>query len=209
MCKHLKKIAVLISGSGTNLQSLIDAVERGEIKGEISLIISNNKDAYGLTRGENHNIKSVYISHKSVAKDEYELSLLQLLKEERIDLIVLAGYLKILGENIINKYENKIINIHPSLIPTFCGKGYYGLKVHEEVIKYGAKVSGATTHFVNKDPDGGPIILQRTVEVKENDRPQDLQERVLEVEHRILVESVKAFCEDKIQVFGRQVKGLE
>jgi phosphoribosylglycinamide formyltransferase-1 len=205
MRRDLKNIAVLISGGGTNLQSLIDAIESGNINGKISIIISNRKDAYGLTRGENHNIKSIYLSGIGISQEEYDEKLLEILEKEEVDLVVLAGFLKILGSKFIQAYENKIINIHPSLIPSFCGDGYYGLKVHEKALEYGVKVSGATTHFVNEVADAGPIIMQSCVEVLDNDTPEDLQKRILKIEHSILVESVKLFCDDKLEVIGRKV----
>lgn len=205
MRRDLKNIAVLISGGGTNLQSIIDGIESGNINGKISVIISNRKDAYGLTRGENHNIRSIYLSGIGMSQEEYDEKLLEILKAEEVDLIVLAGFLKILGSKFIQAYENKIINIHPSLIPSFCGDGYYGLKVHEKALEYGVKVSGATTHFVNEVADAGPIIMQSCVEVLDNDTPEDLQKRILKIEHSILVESVKLFCDDKLEVIGRKV----
>ncbi|NLW42614.1 MAG: phosphoribosylglycinamide formyltransferase [Tissierellia bacterium] len=205
MRRDLKNIAVLISGGGTNLQSLIDAIESGNINGKISIIISNRKDAYGLTRGENHNIKSIYLSGIGISQEEYDEKLLEILEKEEVDLVVLAGFLKILGSKFIQAYENKIINIHPSLIPSFCGDGFYGLKVHEKALEYGVKVSGATTHFVNEVADAGPIIMQGCVEVLDNDTPEDLQKRILKIEHSILVESVKLFCDDKLEVIGRKV----
>ncbi len=205
MRRDLKNIAVLISGGGTNLQSIIDGIESGNINGKISIIISNRKDAYGLTRGENHNIKSIYLSGIGISQEEYDEKLLEILEKEEVDLVVLAGFLKILGSKFIQAYENKIINIHPSLIPSFCGDGYYGLKVHEKALEYGVKVSGATTHFVNEVADAGPIIMQGCVEVLDNDTPEDLQKRILKIEHSILVESVKLFCDDKLEVIGRKV----
>lgn len=205
MGRDLKNIAVLISGGGTNLQSIIDGTESGEINGKISVIISNRKDAYGLTRGENHDIKSIYLPGVGISQEEYDEKLLKILEAEEIDLIVLAGFLKILGSKFIQAYENKIINIHPSLIPSFCGDGFYGLKVHEKALEYGVKVSGATTHFVNEVADAGPIIMQGCVEVLDNDTPEDLQKRILKIEHSILVESVKLFCDDKLEVIGRKV----
>ncbi|MDY2794222.1 MAG: phosphoribosylglycinamide formyltransferase [Peptostreptococcus porci] len=193
----MKKIGVLVSGGGTNLQSLIDAVEQREINGEIAVVISNKKDAFGLERAKKHNIEAVY------SNDEEEI--IRVLEERNIDLVVLAGFLKILSEKFTNSFENKIINIHPSLIPSFCGVGYYGLRVHEAAIKYGVKVSGATVHFVDENADTGPIIIQKTVEVLPTDTAEDLQNRVLKVEHQILKESVKKICDDKVKVIGRTV----
>ena len=193
----MKNIAVLVSGGGTNLQSIIDAVEAGKINGQIKLVISNKEGAYGLERAKNHNIRAVF--------EKDERAIIDIMKESQIDLVVLAGFLKILGPNFTKAFENRIINIHPSLIPSFCGKGYYGLRVHEAAVEYGVKVSGATVHFVDENADTGPIIRQETVEVLPEDSPQDLQQRVLKIEHRILSQVVADYCDDKIRVVGRKV----
>ena len=193
----MKNIAVLVSVGGTNLQSIIDAVEAGKINGQIKLVISNKEGAYGLERAKKHNIRAVF------EKDEQ--AIIDIMKENKIDLVVLAGFLKILSPNFTKAFENRIINIHPSLIPSFCGKGYYGLKVHEAAIEYGVKVSGATVHFVDENADTGPIIRQDTVEVFAGDSPQDLQQRVLKIEHKILSQVVADYCDDKIRVVGRRV----
>ena len=193
----MKNIAVLVSGGGTNLQSIIDAVEAGKINGQIKLVISNKEGAYGLERAKKHNIRAVF------EKDEQ--AIIDIMKENKIDLVVLAGFLKILSPNFTKAFENRIINIHPSLIPSFCGKGYYGLKVHEAAIEYGVKVSGATVHFVDENADTGPIIRQDAVEVFAGDSPQDLQQRVLKIEHKILSQVVADYCDDKIRVVGRRV----
>lgn len=193
----MKNIAVLVSGGGTNLQSIIDAVEAGRINGQIKLVISNKEGAYGLERAKNHNIRAVF--------EKDERAIIDIMKESQIDLVVLAGFLKILGPNFTKAFENRIINIHPSLIPSFCGKGYYGLRVHEAAVEYGVKVSGATVHFVDENADTGPIIRQETVEVLPEDSPQDLQQRVLKIEHRILSQVVADYCDDKIRVVGRKV----
>ncbi len=193
----MKNIAVLVSGGGTNLQSIIDAVEAGRINGQIKLVISNKEGAYGLERAKNHNIRAVF------EKDEQ--AIIDIMKESQIDLVVLAGFLKILSPNFTKAFENRIINIHPSLIPSFCGKGYYGLRVHEAAVEYGVKVSGATVHFVDENADTGPIIRQETVEVLPEDSPQDLQQRVLKIEHRILSHVFADYCYDKIIVVGRKV----
>ena len=191
-------IAVLISGSGTNLQSLIDSIQNGYINGEIALVVSNRKKAFGLERARNANIKAEHI------KDE-EL-LIKRLEEEKIDLIVLAGYLAIVSENLIRRYENRIINIHPSLIPSFCGPGYYGLNVHNEVYRRGVKVSGATVHFVSAVVDGGPIILQEAIDISNAKTPEEIQQMVLvNVEHKILPLAVKLYCENKLEVIDERV----
>ena len=191
------KIGVLISGGGTNLQAIIDGCENKSINGEVKVVISNKEEAYGLERARNHKITAM------CEKDENKI--IEILKENEVELVILAGYLKIVSPKLVNEYRNKIINIHPSLIPAFCGKGYYGEKVHQGVIDYGAKVTGATVHFVDEGADTGPIIMQKTVEVKQDDDAKKLAERVLEVEHEILTKSISMFCENKLTVNGRRV----
>ena len=191
------KIGVLISGGGTNLQAIIDGCENKSINGEVKVVISNKEEAYGLERARNHKITAI------CEKDENKI--IEILKENEVELVILAGYLKIVSPKLVNEYRNKIINIHPSLIPAFCGKGYYGEKVHQGVIDYGAKVTGATVHFVDEGADTGPIIMQKTVEVKQDDDAKKLAERVLEVEHEILIKSISMFCENKLTVNGRRV----
>ncbi|SDJ95779.1 phosphoribosylglycinamide formyltransferase [Natronincola ferrireducens] len=201
------KIAVLLSGGGTNLQSLIDAIELGKIPGQISVIISNKKEAFGLKRGEKHGIETMVLDKNTYGcKEKRDKVLVETLLEKKIDLIVLAGYLAILSSNVIEKYKNRIINIHPSLIPSFCGDGYYGEKVHQAVLQRGVKVTGATVHFVNEITDGGPIILQETVAVAIDDDVKTLQEKVLEIEHKILPLAVKLFAEDRLEVVENRVK---
>lgn len=191
-------IAVCVSGGGTDLQSIIDACEAGKINGQIRLVISNRKKAYGLERARLHGIQAEWI------KDEDEI--LKRFKEEKIDVVVLAGYLAIVGDKLIEQYKNRIINIHPSLIPSFCGPGFYGMHVHEAVFKRGVKVSGATVHFVNGEVDGGPIILQRAVDISDLETPEDIQARVLEIEHEILPEAVALYCEGRVSVENERVK---
>ncbi len=176
------KIAVFVSGGGTNLQALIDAQKAGIIKsGEIALVVSNNSDAYALTRAQNAGIKTAVVSKKELgSQDAFEKGLIEELDKNSIDFIILAGFMCILSESFTSKYPKRIINVHPSLIPSFCGKGFYGLHVHEAALKYGVKVTGATVHFVNEIPDGGEIILQKAVEIKEGDTPEILQKRVME-----------------------------
>lgn len=176
------KIAVLVSGGGTNLQALIDAQKSGIIKsGEIVLVISNNKNAYALQRAADNGIKSEVVLKKELGSQEaFEERILSLLKENGIELIVLAGFMSILSESFTRQFDKRILNVHPSLIPSFCGKGFYGLYVHEAALSYGVKVTGATVHFVNEIPDGGEIIMQKAVEIKEGDTPEILQKRVME-----------------------------
>ena len=193
------RIAVFVSGSGTNLQSLIDAVKEGYINAEISLVVSSKENAYGLERARKANIKAEFIKDQSL--------ILKRLEEEKIDLIVLAGYLSIISDELINKYKNKIINIHPSLIPSFSGPGFYGLRVHKKVYERGVKVSGATVHFVSSEVDGGPIILQRAIDISDCKSPEEIQEKILiNIEHKILKEAVSLYCNNKLKVVNERVE---
>ena len=192
--KNKIKIAVLVSGGGTNLQALIDARKSGIIKsGELSLVISNNPEAYAIERAENANIPAVIVSKKECGSQEaFEEKMLDVLHQYGIDMIVLAGFMNILTASFIREYENRIINVHPSLIPAFCGKGYYGLRVHEAALAYGVKVTGATVHFVNEIPDGGKIILQKSVSIKKDETAESLQQRVMrQAEWKILPRAVE------------------
>ena len=197
MLKEKIKIAVFVSGGGTNLQALIDKQNAGEIvDGEIALVLSNNPNAYALERARKAGIKAVCVD-KAIYKtlQEREEQMKKVLAQYGIDLIVLAGYLAILSEDFTKTYSNRIINIHPSLIPSFCGKGYYGLTVHEKALEYGVKVTGATVHFVNEIPDGGKIIMQKAVEIQDGDSAEVLQKRVMEqAEWIILPQSVQKVC---------------
>jgi len=188
------RIAVFVSGGGTNLQALIDAQGKGIItSGEIVLVISNNKNAYALERAAKAGIPSqVVIRKKATGREGFEARIIELLEEYHIDLIVLAGFMSILSADFTSRYPERIINVHPSLIPSFCGEGFYGLKVHEAALAYGVKVTGATVHFVNEVPDGGKIILQKAVAIKENDTPETLQKRVMRLaEWKILPKAVE------------------
>ncbi len=195
----MKNIAVLVSGGGTNLQALTDAQNSGIIKsGKIQLVISNNSDAYALTRAENADIKTAVCSKKELG-EEFENKLIEILEDNKTDIIVLAGFMCILSEKFTSHFANRIINVHPSLIPSFCGKGFYGLRVHEAALEYGVKVTGATVHFVNEIPDGGKIIMQKAVEINEGDTPEILQKRVMqEAEWKILPLSVEKVCQGNI-----------
>ncbi len=196
------KIAVLVSGGGTNLQALIDAQNSGNLKvGEIALVISNNADAYALTRAHNNNIPYEVVSKKVCGSQEkFEEEINNYIKEYDIDLIVLAGFMCILSEKFTSKYPRRIINVHPSLIPSFCGKGFYGLKVHQTALDYGVKVTGATVHFVNEIPDGGEIIMQKAVNICKNDTAQSLQQRVMRIaEWKILPQAVEMVSEEIIK----------
>lgn len=196
-------IAVLVSGGGTNLQALIDAQANSRIPGgKISLVVSSRTDAYALERARRAGISTeVLLRREYPSQQEYDAALLSILSRNKIDLIVLAGFMTIISENVIRHYENRIINVHPALIPSFCGEGYYGLKVHEAALRKGVKVTGATVHFVNEVCDGGPIILQKAVEVLPGDSPETLQRRVMEqAEWKLLPKAVALFCQGKIQV---------
>ena len=203
-----KRIAVLVSGGGTNLQALIDAQTRGEIvNGEIVLVISSTPSAYALERAEKAGIPGYVVARKEFASNrEMTQALVAKLKELDIGLVVLAGFMHILTEEMVQAYPNAILNVHPALIPSFCGAGYYGLHVHEAALAYGVKVTGATVHFVHEEPDGGPIVLQKAVEILEGDTPEVLQRRVMEqAEWRILPRAGSRFCEGRLSVEGRTV----
>ena len=192
------RIAVLVSGGGTNLQALIDAVSENKINGEIVFVASNRLKAYGLERARNAGITAECIKDEGL--------LVKRLEEFKVDLIVLAGYLAILSSDFINKYENKIINIHPSLIPSFCGSGMYGIHVHEAAFARGVKVSGATVHFVSSVVDGGPIILQRAIDISDCQSPDEIQKKILlNVEHNLLVEAVSLYCDNKVNLVNVRV----
>ncbi len=196
------KIAVLVSGGGTNLQALIDAQKSGVItSGSIRLVIANNPDAYALERASSAGIPSAVVTKKQCGSQAaFEERIKELLTENQIDLIVLAGFMSILTENFTSAYPRRIVNIHPSLIPSFCGKGFYGLHVHEEALRYGVKVTGATVHFVNEIPDGGEIILQKAVEIQPGDTPEVLQKRVMEqAEWKILPAAVEMVCKEILE----------
>lgn len=200
---NAKNIVVLVSGGGTNLQALIDAQNNNELGcGKITCVISSKPDAYALTRAENNGIKTRILSRREYSDiASYSCAMRDALLEEKADLVIYAGFMTILDENVCNVFANKMINVHPALIPSFCGKGFYGLHVHEEALKKGVKVSGATVHFVTAECDAGPIILQKAVDVKNDDTPETLQKRIMEqAEWKILPLAAKLFCEDKIVV---------
>ena len=191
-------IAVLVSGGGTNLQALINAQKSGIItSGEIKLVVSNNKNAYALKRAENAEIKTAVCERKVISQKEFEESILNALEKEKIEVIVLAGFMSILSADFVKRYPERIINVHPSLIPSFCGEGFYGLRVHKAALDYGVKVTGATVHFVNEIPDGGRIIMQKAVDIEENDTPEALQKRVMEnAEWIILPAAAEKVCKE-------------
>ena len=208
MKEQIKKIAVLVSGGGTNLQALIDAEARGELGcGKITLVIASKPDVYALERAKNHGIASQVLArreYESIAA--YSKALTDALLAAEIDLVVLAGFLTIIDEQVYNAFPNRILNVHPALIPSFCGKGYYGLHVHEAALAKGVKVSGATVHIVTPECDAGPIVLQKAVEVRDDDTPETLQKRIMEeAEWKILPAAVRLFCEDRITVQDNRV----
>jgi phosphoribosylglycinamide formyltransferase-1 len=208
MKENQKNIAVLVSGGGTNLQALIDAEKRGELGcGKITLVIASKPDVYALERAKNNSIKSLVLARKDYASiADYSKALTDVLTKEQADLVVLAGFLTIIDEQVYEKFENRILNVHPALIPSFCGKGYYGLRVHEAALEKGVKVSGATVHIVTPECDAGPIVLQKAVEVLEGDTPEILQKRIMEqAEWKILPEAVRLFCDGRIKVENNRV----
>ena len=204
----MPRIAVLVSGGGTNLQALIGARDRGELGGgELAAVISSKADAYALERAKNAGIPGYVIARKDYDSNRaMTQALVAKLKELGIDLVVLAGFMHILTEEMVQAYPNAILNVHPALIPSFCGAGYYGLHVHEKALAYGVKVTGATVHFVNEEPDGGPIVLQKAVDILPGDTPEVLQRRVMEqAEWHILPQAVALFCQGRLSVEGRIV----
>jgi len=201
-------IGVLVSGGGTNLQAIIDNINSGKLPNcKIVVVISSREDAYALKRAENNNIPAICIPRKNYSTiDEYDEALIYELEKKNTDLVVMAGFLSIVGEKFISRFHRRIINVHPSLIPSFCGKGYYGIKPHEKALEYGVKVTGATVHFVELEPDAGPIILQKAVYVRDDDTPETLQKRVMEeAEWQILPEAIKLISEGRLKILGRRV----
>ena len=208
MKNNITNIAVLVSGGGTNLQALIDAEKRGELgNGKITLVISSKPDVYALQRAADNGIDSLVLSRKDYADiATYSRALADALTEAGADLVVLAGFLTIIDEQVYERFPNRILNVHPALIPSFCGKGYYGLRVHEAALEKGVRVSGATVHIVTPECDAGPIVLQKAVEVKQDDTPETLQLRIMEeAEWKILPEAVRLFCDGRITVENNKV----
>lgn len=208
----IKRIAVLVSGGGTNLQALIDAQERGDIiNGRIAAVIASKPGVFALERAKRAGIPGYVVARRDYPDSRaMTAALVDKLKELNIDLVVLAGFMVILTEEMVRAYPNAILNVHPALIPSFCGEGYYGLHVHEKALEYGVKLSGATVHFVSEECDGGPIVLQRAVEVRENDTPETLQRRIMEqAEWVILPRAVSLFCQGRLKVEGRTVRILK
>jgi phosphoribosylglycinamide formyltransferase 1 len=203
------RIGVLASGGGTNLQSIIDACERGEIDGDVAVVISNVPDALAIERARKHRIDAYSFPHQGVTREQHEADVIECLEQHKVNLVCLAGYLRMLTPVFINKYAGRLMNTHPALLPAFGGKGMHGLKVHQAVLDYGCKVSGCTIHFVTLEVDGGPIILQKSVPVQEGDTPEILQERVLKEEHKLFPRAIQLFAQGKLKIDGRRVRILE
>ncbi|MFP3255335.1 MAG: phosphoribosylglycinamide formyltransferase [Thermoplasmata archaeon] len=201
-------IGVLVSGRGTNLQAIIDASKDGKIKSRVVVVISNKKDAYALLRAEKEGIPAFFLSSKNKTPEEYDKEIIGIFENYKVDLVVLAGYLKILSGVLIERYKDRIINIHPALLPSFGGKGFYGENVHRAVLDAGCRVSGCTVHFVRLEIDKGPIIVQKCVEVLDNDTPETLAERILPHEHQALVEAIKIIEEGRYKIEGMRVKRI-
>lgn len=203
------KVGVLVSGGGTNLQAIIDACERGEIKGEVAVVISDKSDAFALERARKKGIPAIHIPPKGLKREEHEKLVDEALSKHGVDLVVLAGYMRILTPWLIQKYSGRMMNVHPALLPSFGGEGMYGEHVHEAVLKHGCKISGCTVHFVSTEVDGGPIILQESVPVLENDTPTTLANRIHPVEHRLYTKAVALYAARKLKIEGRIVRILE
>ncbi|MGI6485341.1 MAG: phosphoribosylglycinamide formyltransferase [Tepidanaerobacteraceae bacterium] len=200
------RLGVLVSGGGTNLQAIIDSIQSGYLPASIEVVLSNREDSYALQRAASNGIPNCAVLPKDFKTvQEYDEELISILKKFSVNLVILAGFVRVLSPVFVRAYPNRIMNIHPSLIPSFCGKGYYGLRVHKEVIRYGVKITGATVHFVDEGTDTGPIILQRAVSVEDHDTPETLAARVLKEEHRIYPEAIKLFAEGRLVIKGRRV----
>jgi len=203
---RILNVGVLVSGNGTNLQSIIDKSETGELPAHVVVVISNKSDAYALQRAKNHSIPSYVVRPRDfVDQVSYEQKMIDILNTHKVELVVLAGFMKILSSHFVQAFRGRIINIHPSLIPSFCGKDFYGIKVHQAVIDYGVKVTGATVHFVDENVDAGPIIIQRTVEVKDSDTAETIALKVHQIEHEILSEAITLFAQGRLKIVGRRV----
>jgi len=203
------RIGVLASGGGTNLQAIIDACESGEIDGDVVVVISNVPEAFALERAKKHGIDAFAFPHKGMTREDHEKDVIDCLEQHQVDLVVLAGYLRMLTPVMINKYAGRMMNTHPGLLPSFGGKGMHGLKVHQAVLDHGCKVSGCTIHFVTLDVDSGQIILQKAVQVQENDSAEMLQERILKEEHKLLPRAIQLFAQGKLKIEGRRCRVLE
>lgn len=203
------RIGVLASGGGTNLQAIIDSCERGEIDGDVVVVITNVPDAHAIKRAEKHGIEAYCFPHEGVSREEHETDVVECLEKHKVDLVCLAGYLRMLTSGMVDKFKGRILNTHPALLPSFGGKGMHGLHVHKAVLEYGAKVSGCTIHIVTAEVDGGPIVMQKAVAVLEDDTPESLQERVLKEEHRLYPRAIQLFAQGKVKIEGRRARIIE
>lgn len=203
------RIGVLASGGGTNLQSIIDSCERGEIDGDVAVVITNVPDAYALKRAEKHGIDAYCFPNEGVSREQHEADVVECLEKHKVDLVCLAGYLRMLTPGMVDRYRGKILNTHPALLPSFGGKGMHGIHVHRSVLEYGVKVSGCTIHVVTAEVDGGPIVLQKAVPVLEDDTPESLQERILKEEHKLYPRAVQLFAQGKVKIEGRRARIIE
>ena len=203
------RIGVLASGGGTNLQAIIDACERGEIDGDVVVVVSNVPEAYALERARKHGIDAFAFPHKGVTREQHEQDVIDCLEQHQVDLVCLAGYLRMMTPLIIRKFAGRMMNTHPALLPAFGGKGMHGLNVHQAVLDYGCKVSGCTIHFVTEEVDGGQIILQKSVPVSEDDTAETLQERILKEEHKLFPRAIQLFAQEKLKLEGRRCRVLQ
>ena len=203
------RIGVLASGGGTNLQAIIDSCERGEIDGDVVVVITNVPDAHALKRAENHGIAAYCFPHEGATREQHETDVVECLAKHKVDLVCLAGYLRMLTPGMVDKYKGRILNTHPALLPSFGGKGMHGIHVHRAVLDYGAKVSGCTIHVVTAEVDGGPIVMQKAVPVLEDDTPETLQERVLKEEHKLYPRAIQLFAQGKVKIEGRRARIIE
>lgn len=203
------RIGVLASGGGTNLQSIIDSCERGEIDGDVVVVVTNVPDAYALKRAEKHGIEAYCFPNEGVSREQHEADVVECLEKHDVDLVCLAGYLRMLTPGMVDRYRGKILNTHPALLPSFGGKGMHGIHVHRAVLDYGVKVSGCTIHVVTAEVDGGPIVLQKAIPVLEDDTPESLQERILKEEHKLYPRAVQLFAQGKVKIEGRRARIIE
>lgn len=203
------RIGVLASGGGTNLQAILDSCERGEIDGDVVVVIANVPDAYALKRAEKHGVAAYSFPHEGVTREQHEADVVECLEKHKVDLVCLAGYLRMLTPDMVDRYKGRILNTHPALLPSFGGKGMHGIHVHKAVLDYGAKVSGCSIHVVTAEVDGGPIVMQKAVPVLEDDTPESLQERVLKEEHKLYPRAIQLFAQGKVKIEGRRARILE
>ncbi|UCE91012.1 MAG: phosphoribosylglycinamide formyltransferase [Methanobacteriota archaeon] len=203
------RIGVLASGGGTNLQAIIDSCERGEVDGDVVVVITNVPNAGAVKRAEEHGIEAYCFPHEGASREQHETDVAECLEKHKVDLVCLAGYLRMLTSDMVERFESRILNTHPALLPSFGGKGMHGIHVHKAVLNYGAKVSGCTIHVVTAEVDGGPIVLQKAVPVLEDDTPESLQERILKEEHKLYPRAIQLFAQEKVKIEGRRARIIE